>query len=71
MARLFHHQLGMNWQQWRQQAVMAHALPLLARGMAVSQVATACGYATDSAFCAMFKTATGRSPTAFQHKKPR
>ncbi len=71
VARLFHHQLGMNWQQWRQQAVMAHALPLLARGMAVSQVATACGYATDSAFCAMFKAATGRSPTAFQHKKPR
>jgi AraC-like DNA-binding protein len=69
VARLFRDQLGMNWQQWRQQAVMAHALPLLARGMAVSQVATASGYATDSAFCAMFKAATGRSPTAFQHRK--
>ena len=41
MARLFRDQLGMSWQQWRQQAVMAHALPLLARGMAVSQVAAA------------------------------
>jgi AraC-like DNA-binding protein len=69
VARLFREQLGMSWQQWRQQAVMAHALPLLARGMAVSQVATASGYATDSAFCAMFKAATGRSPTAFQHRK--
>ncbi|MET0540750.1 MAG: helix-turn-helix transcriptional regulator [Variovorax sp.] len=69
VARMFREQLGMSWQQWRQQAVMAHALPLLARGMPVSQVATASGYATDSAFCAMFKAATGQSPTAFQHKK--
>jgi AraC-like DNA-binding protein len=69
VARLFRDQLGMSWQQWRQQAVLAHALPLLARGMAVSQVAAASGYATDSAFCAMFKAATGQSPTAFQHKK--
>ena len=69
VARLFRDQLGMSWQQWRQQAVMAHALPLLARGMAVSQVASASGYATDSAFCAMFKAATGRSPTSFQHRK--
>lgn len=69
VARLFQDQLGMSWQQWRQQAVIAHALPLLARGMAVSQVAIASGYATDSAFCAMVKAATGQSPTAFQHKK--
>ena len=71
VARLFRDQLGMGWQQWRQQAVLAHALPLLARGMAVSRVAHASGYATDSAFCAMFKAATGQSPTAFQHRKPR
>jgi len=69
VARLFRDQLGMSWQAWRQQAVLAHALPLLARGMAVSQVSTACGYATDSAFCAMFKQATGKSPTAFQHRR--
>lgn len=71
VARMFRDQLGMSWQAWRQQAVMAHALPLLARGMPVSQVAAASGYATDSAFCAMFKTATGQSPTAFQHRKTR
>ncbi len=68
VARRFREQLGMSWQQWRQQAVLAHALPLLARGMAVSQVASASGYTTDSAFCAMFKAATGKSPTAFQNK---
>jgi AraC-like DNA-binding protein len=69
VARLFRNQLGISWHQWRQQAVLAHALPLLARGMAVSQVAEASGYATDSAFCAMFKAATGQSPTAFQHRR--
>lgn len=69
VARMFRDQLGTSWQQWRQQAVMAHALPLLARGMPVSQVASASGYATDSAFCAMFKAATGQSPTAFQHRR--
>lgn len=71
VARMFRDQLGMSWQAWRQQAVLAHALPLLARGMPVSQVAAASGYATDSAFCAMFKLATGQSPTAFQHRKAR
>ena len=69
VARLFHQQLGMSWQQWHQQAVLAYALPLLAQGMPVNQVATASGYATDSAFCAMFKAATGQSPTAFTHRK--
>lgn len=71
VARLFRSHMGMSWQQWRQQAVLAHALPLLARGMAVSQVASASGYATDSAFCAMFKAATGKSPTAFQPRRGR
>jgi AraC-like DNA-binding protein len=52
--------------QWRQQAVLAHALPLLARGTPVGQVAVACGYASDSAFAAMFKAAIGQSPSAFQ-----
>ena len=65
VARLFRDQLGMSWQQWRQQAVMAHALPLLARGMAVSQVASASGYA-PTALLREFKAATGRAP-AFQH----
>ena len=66
MARLFRDELGTSYQQWRQQAVLAHALPLLARGLPVSHVAAACGYASDSAFTAMFKTAMGQSPRVFQ-----
>lgn len=66
LARLFREELGTSYQQWRQQAVLAHALPMLARGMPVSHVAAASGYASDSAFTAMFKAAMGQPPSQFQ-----
>ena len=66
VARLFREELGMSYLQWRQQAILAHALPLLARGTPVSQVAQASGYASDSAFTAMFKAAMGQPPSQFQ-----
>ncbi len=69
MARLFQTELGLSFQQWRQQAILAHALPLLARGQPVSQVAAASGYASDSAFSAMFKAAMGQPPSHFQRPK--
>jgi AraC-like DNA-binding protein len=65
MARLFREELGMSYQQWRQQAILAHALPMLARGVPVSHVAAASGYASDSAFTAMFKAAMGGPPSQF------
>jgi AraC-like DNA-binding protein len=65
LARLFATELGMGWQQWRQQVVLAHALPLLARGTPVGQVAHASGYASESAFSAMFKSAMGQPPRHF------
>jgi AraC-like DNA-binding protein len=68
MARLFRDELGLSYQQWRQQAVLAHALPLLTRGQPVSDVAAASGYASDSAFSAMFKAAMGQPPSYFQNK---
>ncbi len=68
VARLFRDELGLSYQQWRQQAILAHALPLLARGQSVSLVAAASGYASDSAFSAMFKAAMGQSPSHFQKK---
>lgn len=68
VARLFRTELGASYQQWRQQAVLAHALPLLARGMPISHVAAASGYASDSAFSAMFKAALGQSPSSFMSK---
>lgn len=65
LARLFRMELGMGFQRWRQQVVLAHALPMLARGTPVGQVAAASGYASDSAFSAMFRSALGQSPTRF------
>ncbi len=66
MARLFREQLGLSYQQWRQQVTLAHALPLLSRGLPVSHVAAASGYASDSAFTAMFKAAMGQPPSQFR-----
>lgn len=63
LARLFRDELGTSYQQWRQQAVLAHALPLLAHGLPVGQVAAASGYASESAFTAMFKAAMGQPPS--------
>ncbi len=68
VARLFRDELGLSFQQWRQQVILAHALPLLARGTPVGQVAAASGYASDSAFSAMFKSAMGQPPSHFQGK---
>ncbi|HYF21222.1 MAG TPA: helix-turn-helix transcriptional regulator [Ramlibacter sp.] len=69
LARLFQAELGTGYQQWRQQAVLAHALPLLARGVPVHQVAAATGYASESAFSAMFKAAMGQPPRQFQPRR--
>lgn len=65
LARLFRDELGMGFQRWRQQVLLAHALPMLARGTPVSQVAAAAGYASDSAFSAMFRAALGQPPSRF------
>jgi len=67
-ARLFQGELGTTYQQWRQQVALAHALPLLAGGQPIGQVAAACGYASESAFSAMVKAQLGQPPSAFQAK---
>ena len=67
-ARLFREELGTSYPHWRRQVVLAQALPLLAQGQSVGQVAAACGYASESAFGAMVKAQLGQSPSAFQMK---
>ena len=39
LARLFRDQLGMSYPQWRQQAVLASAIPMMSQGMPLSRVA--------------------------------
>jgi AraC-like DNA-binding protein/mannose-6-phosphate isomerase-like protein (cupin superfamily) len=65
LARLFERELGMGFVQWRQQVRLAHAAPLIANGVPLSQVAAELGYASQSAFSAMFKKTFGCSPTTF------
>lgn len=65
LARLFEQDLGLTFGQWRQQMRLAHAAPLIARGLPLSRVAAELGYASQSAFSAMFKKTFGQSPSAF------
>lgn len=65
LARLFERDLGMTFGQWRQQIRLAHAAPMITRGMPLSLVAAELGYASQSAFSAMFKKTFGESPSAF------
>jgi AraC-like DNA-binding protein len=65
LARLFERELGMGFAQWRQQVRLAHAASLIARGMPLSRVAAELGYASQSAFSAMFRKTFGQSPSAF------
>ncbi len=62
MSRLFRDETGLTFAQWRQQARLAHALEQLGQGTAVALVADALGYASVSAFVAMFRRRLGRSP---------
>jgi AraC-like DNA-binding protein/quercetin dioxygenase-like cupin family protein len=65
IARLFRRELGVSFSQWRQQAVLARAIPLLSAGRPLAQVARELGYQSQSAFSAMFRRAFGESPRAF------
>ncbi len=69
LARRFEQDLGMTFGQWRQQMRLAHAAPLIARGLPLSQVAAELGYASQSAFSAMFKKTFGQSPSTFYMRK--
>ncbi|KAG9586580.1 hypothetical protein KCV01_g13375, partial [Aureobasidium melanogenum] len=62
LTRLFRQETQCSVAEWRQQARLTRALERLATGEPVSVVADALGYATPSAFVAMFRKAFGDSP---------
>ena len=70
LSRLFRRETGASFAQWRQQARLGHALELLADGKAVSHVADALGYASVSAFVAMFRRSFGQSPGRYFERMP-
>lgn len=65
LARLFQSEMQMSFGLWRQQMRLARAAPLIFSGKPLSVVAAELGYASQSAFSAMFKKTFGQSPSRF------
>lgn len=65
LARLFREELGTSYRQWREQALLAQALQLAARGRPMGLIAAELGYASASAFSAMVRRSVGASPRQF------
>ncbi|WP_424805662.1 helix-turn-helix domain-containing protein [Rhodococcus sp. 27YEA15] len=64
LTRVFAQGTGMTFAQWRIQVRVRAALTYLAAGMPVSVVSRRVGYETPSAFVAVFRRVTGRTPGA-------
>ncbi len=62
LMRLFPKETGLPFRQWVQQVQLADAFLRLARGDAVGNIANALGYASASAFTAMFRRVLGKTP---------
>jgi len=65
LMRRCQRELGMSLTEWRQRLRVVRALPRLCAGHSVEAVALDLGYATSSAFIAMFRRLTGSSPARF------
>jgi AraC-like DNA-binding protein len=70
LSRLFQEETGMTFHHWRQQARLLAALPRLADGESVTNVALDLGYQTPSAFISMFKSVLGITPGAYFQNEP-
>jgi hypothetical protein len=66
IERLFLAQTGMTVGAWRRRLRIVEALRLLAKGKPVTTVALAVGYATPSAFTAMFRAEVGTTPSEWK-----
>ncbi|WP_033290234.1 AraC family transcriptional regulator [Amycolatopsis jejuensis] len=65
LHRLFRAETGLSFARWRERACVLHALPLLASGRAVSDVAVTLGYESPAAFTTMFSRLLGMPPRAY------
>jgi AraC-like DNA-binding protein len=64
-TRHFRSQTGLPYARWKRAVIAQHALELVAAGHKVSSVALDVGYASVSAFIAMFRRQYGESPRQF------
>ena len=65
LARRFDDETGMSFAQWRTNARLAAALPMLGAGRSVQDVALAVGYGSPSAFVSAFKREIGSTPAEY------
>ncbi|HKC23197.1 MAG TPA: helix-turn-helix transcriptional regulator [Thermoanaerobaculia bacterium] len=65
IERLFRSETPMTLGEWRQQLRLLTSLRLLAAGKKITHVALESGYATASAFIAMFRRALGTTPRRY------
>ena len=65
LTRLFRSELGTSFVQWRQQVLLARAVPLAARRLPMASIAAELGYASPSAFSAMVRRSVGAPPSRF------
>ncbi|MEI2454469.1 helix-turn-helix transcriptional regulator [Lysobacter firmicutimachus] len=66
LSRRCRDELGMSFSQWRQRLRFQQSIPLLEQGRSVQQVAADMGYASASAFIAMFNELSGSTPLKFR-----
>lgn len=65
LARMFRHDTGMSFAQWRQQVRLVLSLQMLAESKPVTQVALELGYESPSAFISMFRKSLGTTPSRY------
>jgi AraC-like DNA-binding protein len=69
LARHFQRELGMSFLQWRTRLRLLRAQSALRQGQSVQAIAGQLGYATTSAFIAMFRQHTGLSPQRYRREQ--
>jgi AraC-like DNA-binding protein/mannose-6-phosphate isomerase-like protein (cupin superfamily) len=65
LARLFRDETNLGFGAWRQQLRLERSIELISCGVPLGEVAQRMGYASQSAFSAMFKRSFGQSPSHF------
>lgn len=63
--------LGMTLTEWRQRLKVVKAMPMLESGAKVEAIAMDLGYASASAFIAMFRRLTGQTPDEYRRGQER
>jgi AraC-like DNA-binding protein len=69
LSRLFRHEFGMTYPQWRTRLRVFEAMILLAGGTSVTEAGLRCGWATTSSFVETFHRTMGHTPGTYQARK--